>query len=48
MTPGDSARAFASNLTDPVLIQAAISMQVPYYPNAPGAYCIDAKSVSFA
>ena len=37
------------HLTDPALTQARISMQVPFYPNdAPAAWCIDAKSVSFA
>ena len=35
------------HLTDPVLTQARISMQDPYNANAPAAYCIDAKSVSF-
>ena len=35
-------------IIDPVLAQARLSMQIPYYPNAPVVYCIDTKSVYFA
>ena len=32
----------------PVLTQARMSMQVPYYPNSPTAYCIYARLILFA
>ena len=36
------------HITDPARALARISTQVPYHPNAPSAYCIEAKFVSFA
>ena len=36
------------HITDPARALARISTQVPYHPNAPSAYCIEAKFASFA